>query len=149
MTSIEVVAHAKVNLFLEVLGKRKDSYHKILTIFERISLADEIKILKIPKGIRISSDKFITRNPEDNLAYKAAKLILKYKDVKAGVKIFIKKRIPIAAGLGGGSSDAAAVLVGINKLFALRLKEGSLMRLARQLGADVPFFLLGAQFALG
>lgn len=149
MISIELTAPAKVNLFLRVLGKRKDSYHNILTLFERISLADKIKISKIPKGIRVSSDKLITRNPKDNIAYKAAELLIKHKALKSGVKIDIKKRIPIAAGLGGGSSDAASVLIGINRLFDLKLKKEVLVNLAKQLGADVPFFILETPFAIG
>lgn len=149
MTSITVFAHAKINLFLKVLGKRKDSYHNILTIFERISLADKIKISKIPKGIIVKSDKLITKNSEDNLVYKAAKAILKKGRVKSGVRIEIKKRIPIAAGLGGGSSDAAAVLKGINKLFSLRLSDKDLLNIAKSLGADVPFFMLDTAFAIG
>jgi 4-diphosphocytidyl-2-C-methyl-D-erythritol kinase len=149
MTSIELTAPAKVNLFLKVLNKRKDGYHNILTLFERITLADEIKISKIPKGITVSSDKFITRDPKDNLVYKAAKLILAYKKVKTGVRITIKKRIPIAAGLGGGSSDAASALMGINKLLNLKLKEAELVNLGKILGADVPFFILNTPFAVG
>src|SRR3989338_6988043 len=99
MNSVIVKAPAKVNLFLHVLSKRRDSYHNIYTLFERISLADVIKITKIPKGIVVKSNVFITRNPKDNLVYKAAEAILKRGKVKSGVKIEIKKRIPIAAGL--------------------------------------------------
>ena len=149
MTSIIVSAHAKVNLFLKVLSVRADGYHNILTLFERISLADTIKISKIPKGIIVKSDVFITRSPKDNLVYKAAELILKRGKVRTGVKIEIKKRIPIAAGLGGGSSDAAAALIGINKLFNLRFKDKILISLGKSLGADVPFFISGASFAIG
>jgi len=165
MTSITLTAPAKVNIFLKVLNKRKDGYHNILTLFERISLADEIKISRSLRGIILSSDKFITRSPGDNIAYKAAGLILKYmqgpgsrvqgpgqgrgKRREKGVEITIKKRIPIAAGLGGGSSDAATTLMGINKLFGLKLKKAELMKLAKELGADVPFFILNKPFALG
>lgn len=149
MTSIKLLAPAKVNLFLEVLNKRKDGYHNILTLFERISLADEIIISKIPEGIIVSSDKFITASPMDNLVYKASKLIMRAKKVKSGVRIRIKKRIPIAAGLGGGSSDAASVLLGINKLFGLKVKEAALLRMGEKLGADVPFFLLNTPLAIG
>jgi 4-diphosphocytidyl-2-C-methyl-D-erythritol kinase len=149
MNSIIVKAPAKVNLFLKVLGKRKDSYHDILTVFERISLADTIRISKIPEGIIVRSDILITRDPEDNIVYKAAKTILKRGKIKSGVKIEIKKRVPIAAGLGGGSSDAAAVLKGINKLFRLRLGDKALLGAARELGADVPFFVLDTAFAVG
>jgi len=149
MTSIELTTPAKVNLFLKVFNKRKDSYHNILTLFEKISLSDNITISKVHKGIIVSSDKFITSDPKDNLAYKAAELMLKTKKIKSGVKIRIKKRIPIGAGLGGGSSDAASVLKGMNRLFGLSLKKEELMRLGRRLGADVPFFLFGAPFAIG
>ncbi len=179
MTSITLTAPAKVNLFLKVLNKRRDGYHNILTLFERISLADKITISKIHRGIVVTSDKFITRNPKNNLAYKAAELILEYAGVKKGLKredkgikirgmrgktrgnrgveiegkkgveIKIEKRIPIAAGLGGGSSDAASVLMGIDKLYNLKLKKSELVALGRKLGADVPFFLMNSPFAIG
>ena len=147
MTSITVRAPAKVNLFLRVLSKRKDSYHNIHTLFERISLADTIKITKIPKGIIVKSDKFLTKDPKDNLAYKAAEAILQRGRINSGVRVDIKKRIPVAAGLGGGSSDAASVLMGINKLFGLRFDNKILMSLGSSIGADVPFFLLNTPFA--
>jgi len=149
MTSITVKAHAKVNLFLRVLSKRRDSYHNILTLFERISLYDTIRISKIPRGIVVRSDKPITINPKDNLVYKAAQSMLSGAGIRSGVKIEIKKRIPIAAGLGGGSSDAAATIIGINKLFDLKLNKASLVRIGKRIGADVPFFLLDTHFALG
>jgi 4-diphosphocytidyl-2-C-methyl-D-erythritol kinase len=149
MTSIELTAPAKVNLFLKVLGKRKDSYHNILTLFDRITLADKIRISKTPEGIIVTSDKEITKNPKDNLVYKAAELILKRKKISSGVKIHIKKNIPIAAGLGGGSSDAASVLIGINKLFKLGISTKELMQMGSKLGADVPFFILNTPFAIG
>ena len=149
MNSITVKAPAKVNLFLKVLSKRKDSYHNILTLFERISLADTIKISGIPEGIIVKSDKPITKDPRDNLVYRAARAILKRGRVRPGVKIEIKKKIPIAAGLGGGSSDAASVLKGINKLFDLRLDVKTLISLGRSIGADVPFFILDTPFAAG
>jgi len=155
MTSIELRAPAKVNIFLKVLGKRKDSYHAILTLFERISLADTVRISKTARGITVVSDLPITARPEDNIAYKAARLILSHRKAQGkaldgrGVRISIRKRIPLAAGLGGGSSDAAAVLIGINKLFNIRINKAGLLRLGAQLGADVPFFLLETPFAAG
>lgn len=149
MKSIKLIAPAKVNLFLKVLNKRKDSYHNILTIFERISLCDKIRISTTSKGIVVYSNKFITRNPKENLAYKAAKLILNQTNIKAGVKIEIEKNIPIGGGLGGGSSDAAQVLIGINRLLNLKFNRKVLMKLASQLGADVPFFILDTPFAVG
>ena len=152
MTSITLIAPAKVNLFLKVLNKRKDGYHNLLTLFERVSLVDEIKISKIHAGIIVSSDTFITHDPKDNIVYKAAELILKHIRVEKGLKgveIRVKKGIPIAAGLGGGSSDAASVLTGINRLYDSKLKTGELMKLAKKLGADVPFFILETPFAIG
>jgi len=150
MTSIELKAPAKVNLFLKVLGKRSDSYHNIFTIFERIDLSDTIKITRTSGcGVKLITDKFITKRPEDNIAYKAAGTILKRSGIEGGVKIAIKKRIPIAAGLGGGSSDAAAVLLGINKLFNLNIAKKELIRMGSRLGADVPFFILNRPFAVG
>lgn len=149
MNSIELAAPAKVNLVLRVLSKRKDSYHNIYTLFERISLADRIKITRIAKGITVVCDKPVTERPQDNIAYKAAELILKAAKVSAGIRVDIKKRIPIAAGLGGGSSDAAAVLTGINKLLGLKFPKDKLMRLGARLGADVPFFIFDTPFAIG
>ncbi|MCX5678796.1 MAG: 4-(cytidine 5'-diphospho)-2-C-methyl-D-erythritol kinase [Candidatus Omnitrophica bacterium] len=149
MNSIELTAPAKVNLVLKVLNKRKDSYHNLFTLFERISLADRIKISRIDKGIIVTCDRHVTDRPQDNIAYKAAELILKTAKADMGVKIHIKKRIPIAAGLGGGSSDAAAVLTGINKLFKLNISKDKLIRLGAKLGADVPFFMFDAPFAIG
>lgn len=149
MNSITVSAPAKVNLFLKVLSKRKDSYHNIITLFERISLADKIRISKIPKGIIVKSDVPVTRRMKDNLAYKAAEAVLKRGGITSGVKIEIKKRIPVAAGLGGGSSDAAAVLKGVNALYRLKLADKTLLQLGEKLGADVPFFLMNESFAIG
>lgn len=149
MTSIEILAPAKINLFLKVLNKRKDSYHNIFTLFERISLADKIRISKIPSGIIVSSNKFITADVSDNLVFKAASLILRRSGVKEGVRIRITKDIPVASGMGGGSSDAAAVIMGINKLFGLGLSSSELKAMGAKIGADVPFFLLDEPFALG
>ena len=149
MQSITVKAPAKVNLFLKVLSKRKDSYHNIVTLFERISLADTIKISKIPKGIIVRSDKPITLDARENLVYKAAEAVLRSGKVRSGVKIEIKKRIPVASGLGGGSSDAASTMIGINRLFRLRLNSKALLTVGKRLGADVPFFLLDAPLAIG
>lgn len=149
MAFIKLTAPAKVNLFLKVLGKRKDSYHNLHTLFERIDLCDTIRISKAPQGITVTSDKHITGDPRENIAYKAAELILRHARAKSGARIHIRKRIPMVAGLGGGSSDAAAVLIGLNKLYNLKINRLTLMRLGTKLGADVPFFLLDAPFAIG
>lgn len=148
MDSITLKAPAKVNLFLDVIGKRKDGYHDIVTVFERINLFDTIYIAKKTRpGISVSCDGDIPT--KDNLAYKAARLILSGTKSAKGVHIRIKKNIPIAAGLGGGSSDAASVLLGINKLFRLGYNKKKLMGLARSIGADVSFFILERNFAVG
>ena len=103
----------------------------------------------MPKGIRLSSSVPITKDPKDNLAFKAAELLLNYKKIRGGLHIKITKNVPIAAGLGGGSSDAATVLLGINNLLRLKLDKKTLIRLGSRLGSDVPFFLLDEPFALG
>ena len=155
MNSIKLSAPAKVNLFLKVLSKRKDGYHNILTLFSRVSLSDKITLSRIPHGIKLTSNKFITAKPKDNLAYKAAEAIFKYvggtgyRVQGTGVRIRVEKRIPIAAGLGGGSSDAAVVLTGMNRLFNLKISRKALMRLGAKLGADVPFFVMDTPFAIG
>ena len=140
-------AHAKVNLYLDVLRKREDGYHDILTIFQSISLADEL-VIERSEGIWVECDVPGLPSGEMNLAYRAAKLLKETAGLKAGVRIEIHKRIPIGAGLGGGSADAAAVLVGMNELFNLNLPRGTLMELGSEIGADVPFCILGGT-ALG
>ena len=146
---LHVQAHAKVNLYLDVIGKRTDGYHEIETIFHSIGLHDDIYLRK-------RTDREITVHCEHphvpcdprNVAYRAAKLLLDEVPDLDGVDITILKRIPVAAGLGGGSADAAAVLCGMNALFDLGLTQKDLMQLGVQLGADVPFCILGGA-ALG
>ncbi|MBN2452996.1 MAG: 4-(cytidine 5'-diphospho)-2-C-methyl-D-erythritol kinase [Candidatus Omnitrophica bacterium] len=149
MSSIELTAPAKVNLVLKVFNKRKDGYHNLLTLFERISLSDLVTVSMAPSGISITCDRAVVKRAKDNIAYKAAELILKTARVGAGVRIDIRKRIPVAAGLGGGSSDAAATLIGINRLFNINMGKAGLMRLGAKLGADVPFFIFDTPFAVG
>ena len=146
---MKILSPAKVNLCLEILGKRRDGYHKIRTVFERIRLFDRIELKKAASGIRIeSASKEIPRGPK-NLAYKAAKLLLEKSKARRGVVITLKKNIPVSAGLGGGSSNAAAVLLGLNRLWRLGYSQKKLMKLGARLGSDVPFFILNASFALG
>jgi 4-diphosphocytidyl-2-C-methyl-D-erythritol kinase len=147
MDSITLKAPAKVNLYLDVLGKREDGYHNIITVFERIGLFDIITLSKRSRGVALSSGGGIPK--KDNLALKAARLILSESGLDRGIHISIKKRIPVAAGLGGGSSDAATTLIGINKLYQLGYNRRDLMKLARPLGADVPFFIFEHSFAIG
>ena len=146
---IRVGAHAKINLYLDVVGKREDGYHNLETIFHSIELHDDVIIRKQrTKGITVYCEH--PRVPRDsrNLAYRAANLLSDSVGGIDGIGIEIHKRIPVAAGLAGGSANAAAVLHGVNELFTLGLTQKSLMQLGGQLGADVPFCLHGGA-ALG
>ncbi|HIE29726.1 TPA: 4-(cytidine 5'-diphospho)-2-C-methyl-D-erythritol kinase [Candidatus Poribacteria bacterium] len=148
MQKLRIKTRAKINLFLNVLYKRPDGYHEIETVFQSIGLADDIILRKLSRGIEIKCDHPQVPSDESNLAYRAAELFFKISKLSEGVEITIEKRIPVAAGLGGGSADAAGVLVGLNRLFELGYEREQLMRLGAKLGADVPFCILGGT-ALG
>ncbi|MEK7310303.1 MAG: 4-(cytidine 5'-diphospho)-2-C-methyl-D-erythritol kinase [Planctomycetota bacterium] len=140
---LKVLSPAKINLFLEVLGKRQDGFHEIESIMQTVSLFDTLYLHPIKSGIKV-----ITNHPElssgrDNLVYQAADLIKKEYGVKKGIRIVLEKRIPIGGGLGGGSSNAAAVLLGLNCLWNLYLSKEELSLLGARLGSDVPFFIYG------
>jgi len=139
---MKLSSYAKINLTLDILGKRKDSYHEIRTVYQTISLYDDIIFKKTKEKITIESSLKELEN-DTNLAFKAAKLIKERYKIKNGVSISIKKRIPIGAGLSGGSSNAAAVLKGLDKLWNLRLNKEQLIALSRELGMDVAFHILG------
>lgn len=140
---LTVWAPAKINLFLEVLGKRADGFHEIQTVLQHVDLCDEIQIGRERKGISVVSHGLPCPEGEVNLAYRAAALFLMTTGIAAGVRIQIVKRIPIGAGLGGGSSDAASTLWGLDRLFRAGLSPEELRGLAIQLGSDVPFFFGG------
>lgn len=140
MNSILLKARAKINLTLDVTGKREDGYHFVKMIMQTISLCDTVLVKKVPKpGIWLKCDVKWLPCDERNIAYKAAALMIDTFDIKEGVSISIRKRIPVAAGLAGGSADCAAVLKGINEVFGLGLDEERLMELGAKLGSDVPF----------
>ncbi len=141
---------AKVNLFLKVLNKRPDNYHNVETVFERINLFDSL-VLKLRKdgGIAIICDNRDVPAGEENLCFKAARLLKEETGCKKGVSIKITKRIPLGAGLGGGSSNAAVVLLGLNRLWGLNLPRSRLVRIAARIGSDVAFFIYDTTFALG
>jgi len=130
----------KINLGLDVLRRREDGYHEVRMVMQMVNLYDKIKITKIrgPKIYISTNLPFLPIN-ENNIAYKAAKLLMEEFNIKSGVYIEIAKHIPVAAGMAGGSSDAAAVLHGINRLFRLNLGKPQLMERGVKLGADVPF----------
>lgn len=134
-------AYAKINLALDVLYKRPDGYHEVAMIMQAVQLADTITLTSQPTDISLSVN--IPGLPADNrnLAYRAALLLKPYASPKQGVQIKLEKKIPLAAGLAGGSADAAAVLKGLNRLWELNLTMDELSKLAAQLGSDVPFCL--------
>ncbi|MGH7797205.1 MAG: 4-(cytidine 5'-diphospho)-2-C-methyl-D-erythritol kinase [Candidatus Binatia bacterium] len=148
---MKIRAPAKINLRLRVVGKRADGYHLLDTIMAPVSLYDEIEIRKLRMApthkksgdelIKITCDDPAVPADEENLAYRAAQLIMKDSRKAQAVHIHIRKSIPLGAGLGGGSTDAAATLVGLNRLLKLRLSLSKLEKMALSLGADVPFFI--------
>ncbi|KYO67283.1 4-(cytidine 5'-diphospho)-2-C-methyl-D-erythritol kinase [Thermovenabulum gondwanense] len=144
MHRFEMDVKAKINLTLDVLYKRQDGYHEVEMIMQTISLSDRVSIRLLPeKEIRILCEAPGVPLNEENTAYKAAKLMMDKFNLDAGLEIDIKKYIPVAAGLAGGSADAAAVLMGINEIFDLKKDLGQLMELGKIIGADVPFSIMG------
>ncbi|HAZ10723.1 MAG TPA: 4-(cytidine 5'-diphospho)-2-C-methyl-D-erythritol kinase [Candidatus Omnitrophica bacterium] len=148
MREIKVFAPAKLNLYLDVLGKRPDGFHNIETIFEKIDLKDEIIIKEKGKGLKVKTTPSNCSQGRENIVYKAAYALFKEARVKLNLDIEIKKRIPVSAGLGGGSSDAASVLKAVNKIFKLGVPAKKLFSIARDIGKDVPFFMLNSPFAV-
>ena len=140
-------AGAKVNLVLEVLGKRDDGYHEIATVMQAVDLSDRV-VLEEADGLELRTSDPALPTDATNLALRAALTLGKAAGVERGARITIDKRIPVAAGLGGGSADAAAVLVGLNRVWGLRWPVARLAEVAVDLGMDVPFFLSGGA-ALG
>lgn len=143
-------SYAKINLALRVLGKRPDGYHDIETIFQQIDLSDTLQISVANRDISVTSTDSRIPVDENNLCYQAARALQKYRNVKTGARIFIEKVLPTGAGLGGGSSNAAATLMALNKLWNLGLSRAQLLALGIRIGSDVPFFIIGgAAYALG
>lgn len=136
-------ANAKINLSLDIIGKREDGYHLLEMVMQSIDLYDEVQLDEIEEGIVLDCDKNYIPLDNRNIAYKAAELLMRTFNLNKGVSVKISKNIPVAAGLAGGSTDAAAVLKGMNELFKLHLSEEELMALGLQLGADVPFCIKG------
>ena len=143
---MQLYAPAKINLSLEIKGRREDGFHEIETLMVPLSLADRLMIERAneKEGIDFSCDDAALPPGEDNLVVRAARLFQERTKISGGLKISLEKKIPHGAGLGGGSSDAATTLLGLNELFETRLAEKDLMELAAQLGSDVPFFVAQA-----
>ncbi|HEX2929237.1 MAG TPA: 4-(cytidine 5'-diphospho)-2-C-methyl-D-erythritol kinase [Candidatus Binatia bacterium] len=148
---MKIRAPAKINLNLRVLGKRPDGYHLLDTVMLPVSLYDEIEIRRIRSEgntnshdeglIKVSCDHPLVPGGEKNIVYRAARLIIQRAKSEPSVRIHIRKRIPVGAGLGGGSTDAAATLIGLNRMLRLRFSQTTLEKMALSLGADVPFFI--------
>ena len=138
---MSVNSYAKINLFLRIGKKISSGYHNIQSVMQKIELSDNISIepLSEDKIVIESTNKELEN--ENNLAYRAALLLKNRFKVRNGVRIYIEKNIPLSAGLGGGSSDAATALLSLNKLWSLKLKEKQLIEMASQIGTDVPFFI--------
>ena len=142
MKKLQLKAPAKVNYRLDVLGKRADGYHELRMIMQRVDLCDDIEIaLSERPGIRVACGRAGVPDGPGNIAWRAADALVKLSGREVGIDISITKKIPVAAGLGGGSSDAATVLMGVNELLELGLSEERLMEIGVKLGADVPFFI--------
>lgn len=143
MDAIEIKAMAKVNLGLDVVGRRANGYHDVKMVMQTVNLYDTLTLTKIEEGIRITSNTGELPLNEDNLIYKAARQLMEYTGKKMGVSIHLKKRIPIAAGMAGGSTDAAATLLGLNELYNLNLTKETLAQVGVKIGADVPYCIYG------
>ncbi|MCX5800358.1 MAG: 4-(cytidine 5'-diphospho)-2-C-methyl-D-erythritol kinase [Candidatus Eisenbacteria bacterium] len=136
-------AFAKTNLFLEILGKREDGYHDIRSLMVNVDLADTLEFRRIRTDLTLKCDSGDVPSGPGNLCLKAARVLKEYANHRGGAEITLEKSIPVAAGLGGGSSDAACTLVGLSKLWGLSLTEQKLQALGEKIGSDVPFFIRG------
>jgi 4-diphosphocytidyl-2-C-methyl-D-erythritol kinase len=143
---MKLFAPAKLNLCLRIVGKLPDGYHLVDSLMVAVSLYDEIRIARSrkQKGLSVKCDHPDVPDGEKNIVFQAARLLLERNKIDQGIQIVIRKKIPVGSGLGGGSSDAAATLLGLNRLFRLNLSHRALASLASRLGADVRFFLDGS-----
>jgi 4-diphosphocytidyl-2-C-methyl-D-erythritol kinase len=142
MTVITLNANAKINLSLDVLGKRDDGYHNLRMIMQTVGLHDTVTLETIPEGLEVVCSSRWVPSGNDNIAYKAAELIMRKYKLKTGLRVKIDKRIPVAAGLAGGSADAAGVIKAMNTLFELNMSAEEMMNIGVKVGADVPFCIL-------
>jgi len=140
---VTVEANAKINLTLDILGKRQDGFHEVAMVMQTIGLHDTLVMEKTERDIELSINVPWLKADEKNLAWRAAELIRQEYGIEGGVRIELTKRIPVAAGLAGGSADAAAVLKGMNDLYGLQLDEEKLCELGARLGSDIPFCIKG------
>ncbi len=140
---MEVFANAKINLSLDVLGIREDGYHEVRMLMQSIGLADRITLEPTTSGISVKTNRSYLPCDSRNLAYRAAEAFFEETGVTGGIQIYVAKRIPVSAGLAGGSTDAAAVLTGMNQLFRTGLSRRRLCEIGAKIGSDIPFCILG------
>ena len=140
---LKIEGKAKINLTLDILGKRPDGYHEVAMIMQSVALHDTLSLEKMREGIGLKINVPWMKADESNLVWKAASLVQERCGLKGGVNIHLTKRIPVAAGLAGGSADAAAVLRGMDRLYGLGLSDEELCALGAELGSDIPFCLMG------
>ncbi len=141
---LQINAYGKINLTLEILGQRTDGYHEIRSIMQNIKLHDKLTFeITDNETIYLSGNCPFLEYDENNLIYKSAKVLMEYNDKGSGVRIYLNKKIPMEAGLAGGSADAAATLIGLNKLWELNLSIDKLIDIGSHIGSDIPFCLVG------
>lgn len=143
MDSFKLKAYAKINLGLDVVKKLPNGYHQVKMMMQTVGIYDELTLEKAKEGVTVTTDSGELPTDENNLIYKAARLMRETYHIKEGVKIHLQKNIPIAAGMAGGSTDAAATMKGMNLLFGLEIPIPELMRISVAIGADVPYCILG------
>jgi len=143
MNTIQMKAYAKINLSLDIIGKRDNGYHDVEMIMQQVTLHDLVTITKQEKDITIETDCYFIPSNSNNIACKIAEDVLNQYNIKSGIHIEIKKVIPVAAGLAGGSADAAAVIKGLNTLFDLKMTLEEMAAIAVKHGADIPFCIYG------
>lgn len=136
-------AYAKINLGLDVIGVLENGYHEVKMVMQTVGIHDVLTLQKIPTGIVVTTDNGELPTDENNLIYKSAKLMIEKYDIQEGVRIHLEKNIPIAAGMAGGSTDAAGTFIGMNELFELGATEAELRQLGVKVGADVPYCIMG------
>lgn len=146
--SVSIAAHAKANLLLRILAREASGYHSIETLFTLLELHDQLTVERIGQGIELTVEGADTGPVEDNLAYRAARMVLDGTGNRFGVRMHLTKHIPVESGLGGGSSDGAAALHAVNALAEHVVPRHEMLQFAARLGSDVPFFACGAAFAL-
>ncbi len=143
MNTCHKKAYAKINLGLDVVGRLPNGYHEVKMIMQTVDIFDELTLERAESGITVTADTGELPTDENNLIYKAAKLMMGEFPIEGGVRIYLRKNIPIAAGMAGGSTDAAAAMKGMNELFGLGASGEELMKLGVRIGADVPYCIMG------